>query len=70
MDKQGDTHPGHSVHDLSLLVTYPNFEEIIELLVQHKANLEARTAHSGLLVSKAGLATPCRFVGSCIDDQI
>ncbi|CAK9086930.1 Ankyrin-2 (ANK-2) (Ankyrin-B) (Brain ankyrin) (Non-erythroid ankyrin) [Durusdinium trenchii] len=30
--------------------------EIIELLVQHKANLEARTAHSGLLVSKAGCA--------------
>eukprot|EP00435_Cladocopium_sp_Y103_P038677 s254_g10.t1 len=28
--------------------------EIIEMLVAHKANLEVRTAHSGLLVSKAG----------------
>ena len=31
-------------------------EDIIEMLVAHKANLEVRTAHSGLLVSKAWAA--------------
>ena len=28
-------------------------KDIISMLVEHRANIEARTAHSGLLVSKA-----------------
>eukprot|EP00439_Symbiodinium_sp_Y106_P009679 s4645_g1.t1 len=36
--------------DLTGLLT----ADIISMLVEHRANIEARTAHSGLLVSKAG----------------
>lgn len=39
----------------------PQTKEIIDRLVEKEADLEARTAHSGLLVSKAGPFMLCSF---------